>query len=1214
MKNTMNKLILSILSLMSLLLVGCNNGDGGLLDPPTSTVDTISTFTVESQQSSVPVGFSVQITAEAIFKSGTVVDVTEADAITWHSSDPTIASVSNEPGSRGLVSAMDSGAVTITASLGTDGETFEASATLEVTNAIVTELVLLSASESLPVGLGQQYYAQALLSDNQVLDVTQESAVTWQSSDTSIATVSNDPESRGQVTALKSGEVVISASGAANGQTFEAFLTLTVTDAVVTQLIVEPVVTTLPVGLEQQYRATVVLSDNQTLDVTNDNAINWQTSNSGVATVSNSTNTKGLVTARQEGVVTISASGSANGRTFEASATLTVTDAVVSQLLVKPETRTLSVGFGQQYQAEVILSDNQVLDVTRDNAISWQSSDSSIASVSNATGTKGQVTAHSVGEVTITASGTANGKAFEASASLSVTNAVVTALYVEPEIKSLPVGLEQQYRAKVKFSDDRTLDVTQDSAINWRVSDANVASVSNSTGAKGLVKALLVGEVTITASGTANGQNFEASATLNVTDAVVSELIVEPVISTLPVGLEQQYRAQVILSDNQVLDVTQDSAISWSTSDSNIATVSNSTGTSGLVTAWDEGNVTVMASGSANGQIFSASVNLMVTDAVVTQLLVEPSNSSLPVGLEQQYIAKVVLSDKQVLDVTQDTAISWQTSDSSIASISNNTGAKGLLEAREEGAVTVTASGIANGQRFEANTTLTVSDAIVTALQVIPLNANVPEGSLDGVAIPVGLSQSYQAVATMSDGSTLDVTNSSALSWSSDNPAVASITSNLSSGNGVAEGLASGFATISASGEANGQAFAAYAQLEVTEAVVIGLEITPPDISVPVGLTQQFTAVATLSDDSTLDVTTNAALNWSSNNSAVAIINPSTGLATGIATGVATITATGVANEQSFTASVTLNVTTAIVTSLEITPTEASIPRGQTQQFVATAMLSDGSELTVTNNSALSWVSSAPQIAEITSSLSENNGVAKGLTIGVTEITATAMVNGTLYSTSADLEVTDKDVSALRIEGAASIPVYNYLGSLTRSYQVIAEYSDGEIIEYPGELEWTTEITTPGLATFDTETQSITTFPPEDEVSGDVTLTACTSQGVCSSKRVVLFTRIIQVLEGVVGGTDKTCEDIGYGSITIEAFEEIFNSEYRPEDVVNWSYRRGTWSYGLVANVYGRIQPNTDKYINKASYIVTGASEYETGTYDILSTSYPPNHLICKID
>ena len=980
------------------------------------------------------------------------------------------------------------------------------------------------------------------------------------------------------------------------------------------ELNVEPRQSSVPIGFSQQMQAYATLDSGKVIEVTQDEAITWNTSDANIATISNSDNTKGLVTARQEGVVTIIASGSANGRTFEASATLTVTNAIVNQLLVKSETSSLPVGFEQQYRAEAILSNNQVLDVTQNSAISWQSSDTNIATVSNSASTKGQVTARAVGEVVITASGTANGQVFQASAIFNVSNAVVTELNVEPTTQSLPVGLEQQYSAKVKLSDNRVLDVTQDSAINWRVSDTNVASVNNNMAEKGLVKALQVGEVIVTASGVANGQDFEASAILSVTDAVVTELIVEPVINTLPVGLEQQYLAQVILSNNQVLDVTQDSAISWSTSDSNIAIVSNSAGTRGLVTALNEGSVTVTVSGSANGQVFNASANLMVTDAVVTQLLVEPSNSALPVGLEQQYIAKVVLSDKQVLDVTQDTAISWQSSDSSIASISNDTGVKGLLEAFKQGVVTITASGIANGQRFDASTTLTVTDAIVTALQVIPLNTNLPEGTLDGVAIPVGLSQSYKAVATMSDGSTLEVTNSSALSWSSENSDVAIITSNLPSGNGMAEGLATGFTTISASGEANGQAFIAYAQLEVTEAVVTNLEITPLDASVPAGLTQQFTAIATLSDDSTLDVTANAALNWSSDNSSVVTINPNTGLATGIATGVATITATGIANEQVFSASVELDVTNAIVSTLQISPLDISIPRGQTQQFVATAVLSDDSEIDVTNNTELSWVSSAPQVAEIKSGLSESNGIAKGLTIGTTQVTATAMVNGTLYSANANLEVTDKDVSALQIEGAASIPVYNYLGSLTEFYQVIAEYSDGEIIEYPGELEWTIDITTPGLATFDIEAQSITTFPPEDEVAGDVIMTACTSQGVCSSKRVILFTRIIQILEESVGGTDKSCEDIGYGSITIEAYREIFNSEYRPEGVANWAYRRRTWSYGLVANVYGRIEPYTETYIDKAAYIITGANEFVTDTYDVLSTSYLPNHLICKID
>ncbi|WP_103415384.1 Ig-like domain-containing protein [Vibrio hyugaensis] len=1210
----MNTLILSILSLCTLLLVGCNNGDSGLLDTPTSPVDPIIELNVEPRQSSVPIGFSQQMQAYATLDSGQVIEVTQDEAITWNTSDANIATISNSDNTKGLVTAGQEGVVTIIASGSANGRTFEASAILSVTDAVVTELIVEPVINTLPVGFEQQYRAEVILSNNQVLDVTQDSAISWQSSDTNIATVSNSAGTKGQVTARAVGEVVITASGSANGQVFQASAIFNVSNAVVTELNVEPATQSLPVGLEQQYSAKVKLSDNRVLDVTQDSAINWRVSDTNVASLNSNMAEKGLVKALQVGEVIVTASGVANGQDFEASAILSVTDAVVTELIVEPVINTLPVGFEQQYRAEVILSNNQVLDVTQDSAISWQSSDTNIATVSNSAGTKGQVTARAVGEVVITASGSANGQVFQASAIFNVSNAVVTELNVEPATQSLPVGLEQQYSAKVKLSDNRVLDVTQDSAINWRVSDTNVVSVNSNMAEKGLVKALQVGEVIVTASGVANGQDFEASAILSVTDAVVTELIVEPVINTLPVGLEQQYLAQVILSNNQVLDVTQDSAISWSTSDSNIAIVSNNAGTRGLVTALDEGSVTVTVSGSANGQVFNASANLMVTDAVVTQLLVEPSNSALPVGLEQQYIAKVVLSDKQVLDVTQDTAISWQSSDSSIASISNDTGVKGLLEAFNQGVVTITASGIANGQRFDASTTLTVTDATVTALQVIPLNTNLPEGTLDGVAIPVGLSQSYKAVATMSDGSTLEVTNSSALSWSSENSDVAIITSNLPSGNGVAEGLATGFTTISASGEDNGQAFIAYAQLEVTEAVVTNLEISPLDASVPAGLTQQFTAIATLSDDSTLDVTENAALNWSSDNSSVVTINPNTGLATGIATGVATITATGIANEQVFSASVELDVANAIISTLQVSPLDTSIPRGQTQQFVATAVLSDDSEIDVTNNTGLSWVSSAPQVAEIKSGLSESNGIAKGLTIGTTQVTATAMVNGTLYSANANLEVTDKDVSALQIEGAASIPVYNYLGSLTEFYQVIAEYSDGEIIEYPEELEWTIDITTPGLASFDIEAQSITTFPPEDEVAGDVIMTACTSQGVCSSKRVILFTRIIQILEGSVGGTDKSCEDIGYSSITIEAYREIFNSEYRPEGVANWAYRRGTWSYGLVANVYGRIEPYTETYIDKVAYIVTGADIFVTDTYDVLSTSYLPNHLICKID
>ncbi|MFL1023005.1 Ig-like domain-containing protein, partial [Vibrio parahaemolyticus] len=59
--------------------------------------------------------------------------------------------------------------------------------------------------------------------------------------------------------------------------------------------------------------------------------------------------------------------------------------------------------------------------------------------------------------------------------------------------------------------------MTQDSAVSWRTSDTNVALVSNTMDSKGLVKALSPGNVEIIASGSANGQAFEASALLTST-------------------------------------------------------------------------------------------------------------------------------------------------------------------------------------------------------------------------------------------------------------------------------------------------------------------------------------------------------------------------------------------------------------------------------------------------------------------------------------------------------------------------------------------------------------------------------------------------------------------------------------------------------------------------------------------------------------------------
>ncbi|WP_429237077.1 Ig-like domain-containing protein, partial [Aeromonas salmonicida] len=108
-------------------------------------------------------------------------------------------------------------------------------------------------------------------------------------------------------------------------------------------------------------------------------------------------------------------------------------------------------------------------------------------------------------------------------------------------------------------------------------------------------------------------------------------LQVTPAIATIPVGFEQQYRAEARRDDGVVLDVTRNAAVIWRSSDPSIATVDSQ----GLATGVMPGEVTITASGTHNGKPFKREVTLTVSSAVATTLQVTPAETSVPVGLEQ---------------------------------------------------------------------------------------------------------------------------------------------------------------------------------------------------------------------------------------------------------------------------------------------------------------------------------------------------------------------------------------------------------------------------------------------------------------------------------------------------------------------------------------------------------------------------------------------------
>lgn len=191
-----------------------------------------------------------------------------------------------------------------------------------------------------------------------------------------------------------------------------------------------------------------------------------------------------------------------------------------------------------------------------------------------------------------------------------------------------------------------------------------------------------------------------------------------------------------------------------------------------------------------------------------------------------------------------------------------------------------------------------------------------------------------------------------------------------------------------------------------TPVQLLTIAVTPLNTSVPLGRQQQFLATGSFNNGTSQNVTSSCT--WTSSATGVATVN-SSGLASSVAQGTTIITAVSGA----VSGAAMLTVTHPVVVSIMVTPANASIAPGATQQFEATATLSDGTSGDATR--FVVWNSSAPLVAAISA-----GGLATGLSFGITSISATQSVTG-----SATLEVggifTDIPVSILRWAHTATL-------------------------------------------------------------------------------------------------------------------------------------------------------------------------------------------------
>lgn len=365
-----------------------------------------------------------------------------------------------------------------------------------------------------------------------------QSGVTWTSSNPGVATV----DANGNLMGVSAGTAVITVTTDDGGHVAYCYVT------------VEPTPVT-SVTIDGSTSVSVGGSTSLTVDYGGASAtVSWTSSNPAVAIVDSDGNVTGV--SAGTAVITVSVTDSL-GNTRTANCVLTVSANLVTSIEMQ-ETMSLQVGGSGILTVEVNPT-------TADNRnVIWSTSNSNVAIVVN-----GTVTAVGPGTAIITATA-ADGSGVSANCVVTVSKVSVESVTLSSRTLTLNVGGSSILTATV------TPDNVEDRSVVWMSSDSRVATVVD-----GVVTAVGPGTATITVSTVDGGKT--ATCTVTVKGEVTGiELDRSSVSMTAGDSVTLEY--------SLLPEGTDGYTVSWSSSDTSVATVSN-----GRITAVGPGTATITA-------------------------------------------------------------------------------------------------------------------------------------------------------------------------------------------------------------------------------------------------------------------------------------------------------------------------------------------------------------------------------------------------------------------------------------------------------------------------------------------------------------------------------------------------------------------------------------------------------------------------------------------
>jgi uncharacterized protein YjdB len=634
--------------------------------------------------------------------------------------------------------------------------------------------------------------------------------------------------------------------------------------------------------------------------------------------------------------------------------------------------------------AEITLGDSLQLEATlfsptgsvRGLNATWSTSDNTVAPITE----DGLVVSLQPGDVTLSA--VVNG--MTATALARVLPNPAASISVTPANSGLNPGESVQLSALVRDARGKLI---KDPRVRWSSSNPAVAGVSMD----GVVMGRVKGAAVITAALDAR----KASATVNVFAVPAASVVVTAPSNSVPLGGRLEAVATARDANGAILTGRP---VAWSSSNPSVAQVASDGTIVGLIV----GSTTIHA--IIDSKV--GSLPISVISATPSSIAIIPASATISLGKSAHLIAEV---RDQNGNAIPGQSVSWASANPSIASVSGT----GVVTAVNAGSVNITAS----SGPFSATSNITVISTAVTSVAISPSSAQ----------LQIGGKQQLSAVVTSNGG----VVANAAISWSSSNPAVVTVSST-----GLATGIGAGSATIAATSSGSSGS----ASLTVSApapAQVASVMVTFNSQSLLMGEVTQATATAR---DANGNVLSGKTAVWSTEDPQLVSVS-SAGLVSAIAPGSGLVIAKvdGIVGW----ATLTINAPAPLpVYSVQLTLNPTSINTGQTSASTAVVRDSLGTILT---GRTIGWSSSKPTVASV-----GLGGLVTGIAAGSATITASSGgKNGT-----ASLSVAGASLPAV-----ATVTVSAASTSLTpgQTTQATATARDAAGNVLPGRtITWTT--------------------------------------------------------------------------------------------------------------------------------------------------------------